>query len=60
MKKKYELKVKRLHDKNKNDYKKMTPEERLNLLELLRLESGKFLYEYPTRFQRVIKVIRKK
>jgi hypothetical protein len=26
----------------------MTPEDRLNEVELLRIEGGKFLYEYPT------------
>ncbi len=36
-----------------------TPEYRLNMLEVLRLEAGKFLYEYPARFQRVIRVTRK-
>ena len=29
-------------------------------LELLRLESGKFLYEYPARFRRTVEVIRRK
>jgi hypothetical protein len=37
----------------------MTPEERLNEVELLRIEGGKFLYEYPTRFRRVIKITRR-
>ena len=36
----------------------MTPEERLNEVELLRIEAGKFLYEYPTRLRRIIKVTR--
>ena len=40
-------------------WKSKTPEERLDMVELLRLEAGKFLYEYPTRFQRVIEVIRR-
>jgi len=48
---------------HENDEKKrrlsMTPEERLNEVELLRLEGGKFLYEYPTRFRRVIKITRR-
>lgn len=35
-----------------------TPEGRLDLVELLRLEAGKFLYEYPTEFQYVVRVIR--
>jgi hypothetical protein len=37
----------------------MTPEDRLNEVELLRIEGGKFLYEYPTRLRRVIKITRK-
>ena len=37
----------------------MTPEERLNEVELLRIEGGKFLYEYPTRLRRVIKITRR-
>jgi hypothetical protein len=36
-----------------------TPESRLDLLEYLRMESGKFIYEYPARFRRVVEVIRK-
>jgi DNA repair photolyase len=36
-----------------------TPEERLDLLERLRLEAGKFIYEYPARFRRVVEVARK-
>lgn len=38
----------------------LSSEECLDILERLRIESGKFLYEYPTRFRRVFKVIRKK
>ena len=37
-----------------------TPEERLDMVEILRLGAGKFLYEYPGPFQRVIEVIRRK
>lgn len=33
-----------------------SPEFRLDVLEKLRLEAGKFLYAYPGRLQRVIKV----
>ncbi len=36
------------------------PEESLDMVERLRIEAGKFLYEYPTTFRRVVKVIRKK
>ena len=37
----------------------MTPEERLNEVEILRLAGGKFLYEYPKRLRRIIKVTRR-
>ena len=37
----------------------LSPEERLNEVELLRLEGGKFLYEYPAKFRRVIKITRR-
>lgn len=40
-------------------FRSLTPEERLDILEQLRLESGKFLYEYPARFRRVLVVTRK-
>ena len=35
-----------------------TPEERVSHVEDLRIEAGKFLYEYPSRLQRVITVTR--
>ncbi|MBU4486482.1 MAG: hypothetical protein KKD38_06095 [Candidatus Delongbacteria bacterium] len=37
-------------------WKSLTPEQRLDIVEQLRIESGKFLYEYPARLQRVITV----
>ncbi len=37
----------------------LSPEERLNLVELLRIEAGKFLYEYPARLRRITKVTRR-
>lgn len=43
----------------RNRRRSMTPENRLNEVELLRIEGGKFLYEYPTRLRRVIKITRK-
>jgi hypothetical protein len=36
-----------------------TPEERLDLVEKLRIEAGKFLYEYPSRLRRVVTVARR-
>ncbi len=36
-----------------------THEERLDEIERLRLEAGKFLYEYPARLRRVLRVTRR-
>jgi len=36
----------------------LTPEQRLDMVERLRLESGKLLHEYPARFRRVFTVTR--
>ena len=58
-----ELKVKitKLHSQEKADWDiPNNPESRLDIVEQLRLQSGKFLYEYPTRFRRIIKVVRAK
>ena len=44
---------------DKEYWRSKTPEERLDALELLRLQSGKFLYEYPARLSRIIEVVRK-
>jgi len=41
-------------------WRRHTPEERLDEVERLRLEAGKFLYEYPSRLRRVVKITRKK
>jgi len=35
-----------------------TPEERLDAVEALRVQAGKFLYEYPTRLRRLLTVAR--
>jgi hypothetical protein len=35
-----------------------TPEERLDAVEALRLQAGKFLYEYPARLRRLLTVAR--
>ena len=40
-------------------WRSLSPEQRLDIVEQLRLEAGKFLYIYPTRLQKVIRVIRK-
>lgn len=50
-----------MHDKNADDWDiPKSPEKRLDILEQLRLEAGKFLYEYPARLRRTVKVARAK
>ncbi|MFZ2656365.1 MAG: hypothetical protein WAX69_15650 [Victivallales bacterium] len=44
---------------DKKYWRGKTPEARLDALENLRLQSGKFLYEYPRRLSRIIEVVRK-
>ena len=39
-------------------WRSKTPEERLDMVERLRLEAGMSLYEYPARLRRVITVFR--
>ncbi len=41
-------------------WRSRTPEERLDEVERLRLEAGKFLYEYPSRLRRSVTVRNKK
>lgn len=43
----------------RNRRRSMSHEDRLNEVELLRIEGGKFLYEYPARLRRVIKITRR-
>jgi len=40
-------------------WRSLTPEERLDAVEVLRLEAGKFLYEYPSRLRRVVAITRR-
>ena len=40
-------------------WRNRTPEDRLDEVERLRIEAGKFLYEYPSRLRRVVKITRK-
>lgn len=56
----FTISVSKLHDDNPKDDYVADREEALNVLEELRIQSGKFLYEYPARFRRVIEVIRRK
>ena len=54
------ISVEKLHHENKRSEYIADPEEALNIVEELRLQSGKFIYEYPIGFRRVIEVIRRK
>ena len=57
------MKVFKTFESHERDERKrrrlMTPEDRLNEVELLRIEGGKFLYEYPARLRRIITVTRR-
>ncbi len=58
---KFEIRIKKLHDTTNDDENFVSdPVECLDIVERLRIESGKFLYEYPAPFRRVVKVIRRK
>jgi hypothetical protein len=39
-------------------WRRRTPDERLDEVERLRIEAGKFLYEYPVRLRRLLSVTR--
>lgn len=56
----FSISVEKLHDHSpKSDYV-ADPERALSIVEELRLEAGRFLYEYPAPFRRVVEVIRRK
>ena len=51
--------VTKLKEQKKQDLKSrrsMSPEERLSEVESIRIQAGKFLYEYPKRFRRIIRI----
>lgn len=54
------LVVKQFHSKKSDSDIPKKPEQRLEQVEELRIISGKFLYDYPARFRRVVKVVRAK
>ena len=48
-------------EKQRAYWRGLTPEERLDIVEKLRIEAGKFLYdEYPCRLRRVVTITRRK
>ncbi len=48
-----------LADRDLSYQRSLSPEERLDAVERFRIEAGKFLYEYPSRLRRVIKITRR-
>ncbi len=56
---KYTLHVEKLHHEDTaSDYVEDS-QKALDIVELLRLQSGKFVYEYPARLRRVIEITRR-
>lgn len=49
-------KIKKQKEQELESRRSKSPEQRLSELENLRIQAGKFLYEYPKRFRRVIKI----
>jgi len=49
-----------LEAQDRESYLAMSPEERLDQVESLRIEAGKFLYEYPARLHRIVTITRRK
>jgi len=54
------ISVEKLHQENKSSEYVSDHQKALDTVEELRLQAGKFLYEYPIGFRRVIEVIRRK
>ena len=54
------ISVEKLHQEDKRFEYIADPQKALSIVEELRMQSGKFIYEYPVRFRRVIEVIRRK
>jgi hypothetical protein len=46
-------------ERDREYWRNATPEERLDAVEILRIEAGKFLYDYPSRLRRVVTITRK-
>lgn len=49
-------KIKKQKEQELESRRSKSPEQRLSELENLRIQAGKFLYEYPKRFRRIIKI----
>jgi hypothetical protein len=55
-----QITVRKLHQKQDSSDFVENHEDSLDLVERLRIESGKFLYDYPTTFRRIVTVVRRK
>jgi hypothetical protein len=54
------ISVKKIHEPSAIDEELVdNPADSLDLVERLRIEAGKFLYDYPTAFRRVVTVVRR-
>lgn len=51
---------KELEEHDHEMYRKMSPEERLSIVEKLRIQHWERLGGYPEEFQRVVRVVKKK
>lgn len=54
------ISITKLHDEKPSDDYVADPVKALDIVEELRIQSGKFLYEYPARLQKVVEVVRMK
>jgi len=45
--------------RDRDYWRRESPESRLSEVERLRMESGKFLYEYPSRLRRTVTITRR-
>ena len=59
MKKIFVTKVKEQKIQDLKSRRSKSPEQRLSEVEDLRIQAGKFLYEYPKRFRRIIRITRR-
>lgn len=56
---KMRINITTLHGANQPLFPLASARERLERVEQLRIESGKFLYEYPTGLQRILTAVRR-
>jgi hypothetical protein len=56
----HSITIRKLHRNKEPDDFMENHEDCLDLVEHLRKEAGKFLYDYPTTFRRIITIVRRK